>query len=106
MKKHSNKRYGIEKHKTFSGMKYQVVDLGDEIEIPNFNLPKVDSGKKYTVTVHDKNGESSHIMLPIMEYVTKKEYPVVELETGVASYDTLKDAKDTKRSLETSGASI
>jgi hypothetical protein len=102
MKSRKNKQYGIEKRKTFDGTKYQVVYLGNdnEIDVPKMNLPKVSSGHSYPVKVHNSNGELSTVMVPVMTYVTKKEHPVVEFETGVASYDTLEEAQDKKLELE------
>lgn len=102
MKSHKNKQYGIEKRKTFDGTKYQVVYLGkdNEINVPKMNLPKVPSGHSYPVKVHNPKGELSTVMVPLMTYVTKKEHPVVEFETGVASYDTLAEAQNEKMELE------
>ena len=102
MKSRKNKQYGIEKRKTFNGTKYQVVRLGknNEIDVPKMNLPKVSSGHSYPVKVHNPSGETSTVMVPIMTYVTNKEQPVVEFETGVASYDTLEEAQDKKLELE------
>lgn len=102
MKSRKNKQYGIEKRKTFDGTKYQVVYLGkdNEVHVPKMNLPKVPSGHSYPVKVHNRSGETSTVMVPIMTYVTKKEHPVVEFETGVASYDTLEEAQDKKLELE------
>lgn len=102
MKSRKNKQYGIEKRKTFDGPKYQVVYLGkgNEIDVPKMNLSKVSSGHSYPVKVHNSKGESSTVMVPLMTYVTKKEYPVVEFATGVASYDTLEEAQDKKLELE------
>ena len=101
MKSRKNKQYGIEKRKTFDGTKYQVVYLGkgNEIEVPKMNLPKVSSGRSYSTKVHNSKGELSTVMVPVT-YVTKKEHPVVEFETGVASYGTLKEAQDKKLELE------
>lgn len=102
MKSRKNKQYGIEKRKTFSGTKYQVVHLGknNEIDVPKMNLPRVPSGHSYSVKVHNPSGETSTVMVPAMTYVNKKEHPVVEFETGVASYDTLEEAQDKKLELE------
>ena len=102
MKTRKNKRYGVEKRNTFSGLKYQVVYLGkdNEIEVPRMNLPKVSSGRSYPVKVHSHNGETSTTMVPIMTYVNKKENPVVEFETGVASYNTLSEALEKKQELD------
>ena len=102
MKSRKNKQYGIEKRKTFSGTKYQVVYLGkgNEIEVPKMNLPKVYSGHSHSAKVHNASGEPSTVMVPLMTYVTKKEHPVVEFETRVASYDTLEEAQDKKLELE------
>lgn len=102
MKSRKNKQYGIEKRKTFGGIKYQVVYLGKdhEIEVPRMNLPKVFSGHSYPAKVHNSSGKPITVMVPLMTYVTKKEHPVVEFETGVASYDTLEEAQDKKLELE------
>ena len=102
MKSRKNKQYGIEKRKTFGGTKYQVVYLGksNEINVPKMNLPRVSSGHSYPAKVHNSSGKPITVMVPIMTYVTKKEHPVVELEKGVASYDTLEEAQVKKWELE------